>query len=222
MTGGQVALPVTIRLSNGAGAGFACQHSQTVENWFLNCPGLKIVAPGSIADAYGLFRAAVRDDDPVLYFEHKGMYNLKGELPDEPEALPIGKAAIVRPGEHATVVATQLMRHRAAQAADALAQDGIEVELIDPRTLLPLDVETIGESLDRTHRLVIVQESPLSGSWGATVVAAVVRDRFESLDAAPVMISGPETPVPYAGPLEDAWLPSRERIAAEIRSLVQS
>ncbi len=220
MTGGQVTLPVTIRFLNGAGGGFASQHSQTVENWFLNCPGLKIVVPGSVEDAYSLLRAAIADEDPVLYFEHKGMYNLRGELPDAPEPLEIGKAGIVRPGEHVTVVATQLMRHRAEQAAQTLAQEGIEVELIDPRTVLPLDTETIGASVDRTNRLVVVQESSRGGSWGATVVAAVVDERFESLDAQPLLISAPDTPVPYAGPLEDAWLPSVERIVAAVRSLL--
>jgi acetoin:2,6-dichlorophenolindophenol oxidoreductase subunit beta len=221
MTGGQVSLPVTIRLANGAGAGFGSQHSQTVENWFLNCPGLKIVVPGSPADAYGLLRAAVRDDDPVLYFEHKGMYNLKGELPDEPAPIAIGRAEVVRAGEHVTVVATQQMRHRAEQAAATLAQEGIEVELVDPRTLLPLDVETIGASLERTQRLVVVQESPMSGSWGATVVAALVQDRFDSFDAPPLLISGADTPVPYAGVLEASWLPSEERIVAAIRRVVE-
>jgi pyruvate/2-oxoglutarate/acetoin dehydrogenase E1 component len=220
MTGGQVSLPVTVRLLNGAGGGFASQHSQTVENWFLNCPGLKVVVPGSVEDAYSLLRAAIVDEDPVLYFEHKGMYNLKGELPDAPEPLEIGKAGIVRPGEHVTVVATQLMRHRAAEAAETLAQEGIEVELIDPRTVLPLDVDTIGESVDRTSNLVVVQESTLGGSWGATVVAAVVRDRFESLDAPPVVVGAPDTPIPYAGPLEDAWLPSADDVAAAVRRLL--
>jgi acetoin:2,6-dichlorophenolindophenol oxidoreductase subunit beta len=220
MTGGQVSLPVTIRLCNGAGAGFASQHSQSVENWFMNCPGLKIVVPGSPADAYGLLRAAVDDDDPVLYFEHKAMYNLEGELADDPEPTAIGRAAVIRPGEHATVVATQLMRRRAEAAAQALSDAGIEVEVIDPRTVLPLDLETIGESVDRTNHLVVVQESPLAGSWGATVVAGVVRDRFESLDAPPLMITAPDTPVPYAGVLESAWLPGEERIVAEIRALL--
>lgn len=220
MTGGQVALPVTVRLLNGAGGGFASQHSQTVENWFLNCPGLKIVVPGSVEDAYALLRAAVVDEDPVLYFEHKGLYNLKGDLAGAPESLEIGKAGIVRSGEHVTVVATQLMRQRAEQAAETLAQEGIEVELIDPRTVLPLDTETIGESVERTNNLVVVQESSLGGSWGATVVAAVAGERFESLDAPPLLISAPDTPIPYAGPLEDAWLTSAEQIASEIRRLL--
>jgi pyruvate/2-oxoglutarate/acetoin dehydrogenase E1 component len=222
MTGGQVTLPVTVRMLNGAGAGFASQHSQTVENWFLNCPGLKIVVPGSVEDAYTLLRAAIEDEDPVLYFEHKGMYNLKGELPDAPAPLKIGRAGIIRSGEHVTVVATQLMRHRAAQAAETLAHEGIEVELIDPRTVLPLDFETIGESVDRTNHLVVVQESPLNGSWGATVVAAVVRDRFESLDTPPVVLSAIDAPVPYAGPLEEAWLTSAGRIEDEVRALLEA
>ncbi|ADB53480.1 alpha-ketoacid dehydrogenase subunit beta [Conexibacter woesei] len=220
MTGGQVTLPVTLRLSNGAGGGFASQHSQTVENWFLNCPGLKVVVPGSPADAYGLFMAAVRDEDPVLFFEHKGMYNVKGELGPAGEAIEIGRAGVIRSGTSATVVATQLMRQRAERVAEELAAEGIELELIDPRTVLPLDLDTIGASVDKTGRLVVVQESPLGGSWGATVVAGVVAERFESLDAAPVLVSGPDTPVPYAGPLEDAWLPSERHIAGEIRSLL--
>jgi acetoin:2,6-dichlorophenolindophenol oxidoreductase subunit beta len=222
MTGGQVSLPVTIRLANGAGGGFASQHSQAVENWFLGFPGLKVVVPGSPADAYGLFRAAVEDEDPVLYFEHKGMFNVKGELPDAAPPIEIGKAATIRSGEHATVVATQLMRQRAEQAAETLAAEGISLELIDPRTLLPLDLETIGASVDRTSHLVVVQESPFAGSWGATLVAGVVRDRLESLDRPPLAIGTPDTPVPYSGTLEDAWLPSAEGIAEEIRSLLDS
>ena len=221
MTGGQVTLPVTIRLANGAGAGFASQHSQPVENWFLNVAGLKIVTPGSPADAYGLFLAAVRDDDPVLFFEHKGMFNRKGELDSGGPALELGRAAVVREGEDVTVVATQLMRVRAEEAAEALAEDGISVEVIDPRTLVPLDLETIAASVERTSRLVVVQESSASGSWGATVVAGVIDASFDSLDAPPVMVCADNTPIPYAGPLEDAWIPSSDRIAAVIRTLVQ-
>ena len=219
MTGGQVTLPVTVRLANGAAGGFASQHSQTVENWFLNCPGLKIVVPGSPADAYGLFRAAVDDDDPVLFFEHKGMFNVKGELPDDPAPITIGKALVVRPGEHVTVVATQLMRERAAGAATTLAELGIEIELIDPRTVLPLDFGTIADSVERTNHLLVVQESSFAGSWGATVAAAIARDCFESLDAPPAILSGRDTPVPYGGPLETAWLPSEADIVAEVRRI---
>jgi pyruvate/2-oxoglutarate/acetoin dehydrogenase E1 component len=220
MTGGQVSVPVTIRLANGAGAGFGAQHSQTVENWFLNIPGLKIAVPGSPADAYGLLRAAVRDDDPVLYFEHKGMFNLKGELGNTSGPVELGQAAVVRAGTDVTVVATQLMRVRAEAAACVLAESGVEIELIDPRTVVPLDMDTISASIAKTNRLLVVQESPFSGSWGATVVARVMIDGFESLDTAPVLLSGDSTPVPYAGPLEEAWLPSEERIVAAVNELL--
>lgn len=219
MTGGQVTVPVTIRMANGAGAGFASQHSQTVENWFLNVPGLKIAVPGSPADAYGLLRAAVEDEDPVLYFEHKAMLNHKGELPDEPKPFELGKAAVVREGSDVTVVATQLARARAEDAADGLADEGISVDLIDPRTLAPLDLAAIQASFERTGRLVVVQESPAPGSWGESVIARITTESFDSLDAPPVLVCGDNTPVPYAGPLEEAWLPSAERIADVIRTL---
>jgi pyruvate/2-oxoglutarate/acetoin dehydrogenase E1 component len=217
MTNGQVTLPVTIRMANGAGAGFGAQHSQPAENWFLNVPGLKIAVPGTPADAYGLLRAAVEDPDPVLYFEHKGLFNVKGELPDSARTVPLGRADVVRTGEHVTVVATQLMRHRALEAAGMLAEEDIEVELIDPRTLVPLDLETIGASVDRTNLLVVVQEAPPGGSWGASLISALMQERFEMLDAPPLLIATDEIPIPYAGPLEAAYLPSAERIADGIR-----
>jgi len=218
MTGGQVTLPVTVRMANGAGTGFAAQHSHPAENWFLNVPGLKVVVPATPVDAYALLRAAVRDPDPVLYFEHKGLFGLKGELPDAPPALALGRADIVRAGRDATVVAAQAMRHRALEAAGALAEEGIDVELIDPRTLVPFDLDTVLASVDRTNRLIVVQESPPGGSWGARLVADVVRERFESLDAPPVLVAADETPVPYAGPLEAAWMPDAERVAAAVRA----
>jgi pyruvate dehydrogenase E1 component beta subunit len=220
MTGGQVTMPVTIRLANGAGAGFASQHSQAVENWFLNIPGIKIAVPGSPADAYGLLRAAVRDENPVLYFEHKAMLNMKGNLDDGHEPIAFGTAAVVRAGSDVTVVATQLMRVRAEEAASALKQEGIDIELVDPRTLVPLDVETISASVEKTNRLLVVQESPSSGSWGATLIARIVVDRFGSLDAAPALVSGGDTPVPYAGALEQAWLPTSSRIIDAVKTLL--
>jgi len=221
MTGGQVTVPVTIRLCNGAGGGFGSQHSQAVENWFLSFPGLKVVVPGSPADAYGLMRAAVNDENPVLLFEHKGLLNTTGELAEEPQPVELGRADVVRVGTDVTVVATQLMRVRAEQAAATLAAEGVEVELIDPRTLVPLDLETIGASVDKTARLLVVQESTLGGSWGASLTAELMRTHFESLDAAPAQLGTDETPVPYAGPLEDAWLPSAARIADAVRALME-
>jgi pyruvate dehydrogenase E1 component beta subunit len=223
VTGGQVTVPVTIRMANGAGAGFASQHSQTVENWFLNVPGLKIVVPGSPADAYSLLRAAVRDDDPVLYFEHKAMLNHKGELDRESQPIdPLGTAAVVREGANITVVATQLMRARAEEAAQRLGEEGIGLEVIDPRTLVPIDLETIGASVDKTNRLLVVQESPAAGGWGATIVSRITQERFESLDAPASLLASDDTPIPYAGPLEHAWMPSSERIAETARALAQS
>lgn len=221
MTGGQVTLPVTIRLANGASGGFASQHSQAVENWFLNVPGLRIAVPGSPADAYRLLRASVESEDPVLFFEHKGMLNQKGELSDADREGPfeLDRAAIVRPGADVTVVATQLMRRRAEEAAELLAAEGTDVELIDPRTLAPLDLPTILSSVAKTSRLVVVQESPPPGSWGATIVARVIDEGFDLLDAPPVLLGTDETPIPYAGPLEQAHLPDAERIAKAIRGI---
>lgn len=220
MTGGQVTLPVTIRMSNGAGGGFAAQHSQPVENWFLNVPGLKIAMPGTPADAYGLLRAAIRDDNPVLVFEHKNLFNIKGELPESPEVPELGTAKVVRRGEHVTVVATQLMRHRAVEAAERLAADDIDVEVIDPRTLVPLDYDTVATSIDKTARLVIVQESPDNGSWGASLIARLMVDRFEHFDAPPLLVGSDDTPVPYSAPLEEMWLPSVDRIIDGVKRTV--
>jgi acetoin:2,6-dichlorophenolindophenol oxidoreductase subunit beta len=222
MTGGQVTVPVTIRLANGAGGGFASQHSQTVENWFLNIPGIKIAVPGSPADAYELMRAAVRDENPVLFFEHKSMMNVKGPLNGNGDPEPLGIAAIVRAGSDITVVATQLMRVRAEEAAAALADEGVSVELIDPRTLVPLDIETIGSSLEKTGRLLIVQESPFAGSWGSTVIAALALQHFELFDAPPAIVCGDDTPVPYAGSLEEAWLVTSDRIIEAVNAAMRS
>ncbi len=220
MTGGQVTLPVTIHLASGGGAGFGAQHSQAAENWLLNVPGLKLAVPGTVEDAYGLMRAAVEDDDPVLFFEHKGLFNLKAELPESPARVELGRAELVRAGDDATVVATQLMRHRAMEAAEHLASKGISVEVIDPRTLVPFDFATISDSVDRTNHLVVVQEAPPAGSWGASLVSRLCEERFEMLDAPPALVAAPETPVPYAGSLESAWLPDAETIAAQIESTV--
>jgi pyruvate dehydrogenase E1 component beta subunit len=222
MTGGQVRLPVTIRFANGAGAGFAAQHSQPVENWFLNVPGLKIVTPATPADAYALLRAAIRDPDPVLFFEHKALLNARGPLPDDGGAAELGRAEVVRVGGDVTVVASQLMRHRALEAARALAAEGIEVELIDPRTIVPFDFDTVHRSLERTNRLVVVQESSLAGSWGATLTARVTIEAFDLLDTSPAIVGGDDTPIPFAGALEEAWLPSVDRIADAIRRTVGS
>jgi pyruvate dehydrogenase E1 component beta subunit len=216
MTDGQVAVGLTVRLANGAGGGFGAQHSQSVENWFLSIIGLKIVTPATPADAYALLRAAIRDPNPVLFFEHKNLYNTTGELEAEVPAT-IGKAAVAREGSDITLVASQLMRYRALEAAELLAAEGVSAEVIDPRTMVPFDLETVGASVERTNRLICVQECPQGGSWGATMVAALMAEQFESFDAPPILVGGDETPIPYSGELEAAWLPSPERIADAAR-----
>jgi pyruvate/2-oxoglutarate/acetoin dehydrogenase E1 component len=211
MTDGQVRVGVTIRMANGAGGGFGSQHSQSVENWFLNVPGLKIVTPATPGDAYALLRAAIRDPNPVLYLEHKNLYTVSGPLEDGDTAT-IGRAVVVREGTDITFVASQQMRYRALEAAELLAANGISAEVIDPRTMVPFDVETVAASITKTNRLLCVQECSSGGSWGATLVAALVADQFELFDAPPLLVGGDETPIPFAAELEAAWIPSAERI----------
>lgn len=218
MTAGQYSVPVTIRMANGAGGGFGAQHSQSVENWFLNVPGLKICVPATPADAYALLRSAIRDPDPVLFFEHKSLFGVTGPV-DRDATVEIGAAEIVRAGEHATVLVTQMMRQRAVEAAERLSGEGIELEVIDLRTLMPFDAKTVGESVARTGRLICVQECPNFGSWGASIAAQVLADQFDYLDGPPLLIGGDATPIPYARNLEETWIPSVERIIEQVRRI---
>jgi pyruvate/2-oxoglutarate/acetoin dehydrogenase E1 component len=218
MTGGQASVPLTIRMASGAGSGFAAQHSQATENWFLNVPGLVLVVPGTPADAYGLLRSAIRSDDPVLVFEHKGLFGDRGDVPAG-HSVPLGVAEIVRAGDDVTVVATQLMRARAVAAAETLDGD-VGVEVIDPRTLAPLDLDTVIGSVERTGRLVCVQEAPASGGWGASLIASVTQHAFDSLDAPPQLVAADDTPIPYASVLEDRWIPTSERIIEAVRTVM--
>lgn len=221
MTNGQVSVPLVIRMANGAGAGFGAQHSQAAENWFLNIPGLKIVTPATVEDLYGLFLAAVRDDSPVLFFEHKNLFALKGEVEGvESEVVPLGVAKTVRTGSDVTVVANQQMMHRAIEAAEILHREGISLEIIDPRTLVPFDYDSVRNSLEKTSRIMVVQESPRGGSWGADLVARVVEYDFELLDAPPAVLSSKDSPTPYAGVLEDDWLISVDEICQAVRKQV--
>ncbi|HEY3957256.1 MAG TPA: alpha-ketoacid dehydrogenase subunit beta [Streptosporangiaceae bacterium] len=217
MTGGQVSVPVTIRMANGAGTGFGAQHSQGAENWFLNIPGLKIAVPGTVPDLYGLLRSAIRDPDPVLVFEHKALFAIQGTISDDDALVPLGTADVVREGGDVTIVAAQQMRHRAVEAASRLASEGIEATVIDPRTLVPFDDETVADSLRVTARLAVVQEAPADGSWGASLISRMTTSNFELFDAPPLLIAAEATPVPYAGNLEAAWLPSADRITEEVR-----
>ena len=220
MTGGQTKVPVTIRMASGAGVGFAAQHSQSTEHWFLNVPGLVLAVPGTPADAYGLLRSAIRSDDPVIVFEHKAQFADRGEV--EPgRFVPLGTAEVVRQGEDVTVVATQQMRTRSLEAAERADDEGIGVEVIDPRTIAPFDTATVVRSLERTNRLVCVQEAPPAGSWGASLLAFVAEHAFDALDAPPMLVAADPTPVPFAPNLEDLWVPSTDRILEAIRDVVR-
>lgn len=220
MSNGQVTVPLTIRMANGAGAGFGSQHSQAAENWFLGIPGIKIVVPGTVEDLYSLTRAAIIDDNPVLVFEHKNLFSLKGTVPTGEDAIgTLGLASTVREGDDITIVAAQQMRHRAVEAAEELARAGIKACVIDPRTLVPFDDATVVRSLRATSRLLVVQEAPPAGSWGTSLIARMTSEHFELFDAPPALLSTEETPTPYAGEMEEAWLPSTERIVAEARRL---
>jgi pyruvate/2-oxoglutarate/acetoin dehydrogenase E1 component len=218
--GGQATTPATLRMAGGGSLGFGAQHSQCVENWFLNVPGLRLCVPATPADAYGLLRSAIRDDNPVIVFEHKALYGLRGEVDTNADPLPLGRAAVVRPGEHVTVVATQLMVHRCLEAAELLAADGIECEIIDLRTLVPLDIDTVIDSVERTARLAVAQEAPAAGSWGQAVITEVVTRGFDLLDASPRLIAADPVPIPYALALEAAALPSISNIASVLRLTV--
>ena len=222
MSGGQTPVPLTIRSIGGGTGRFGTQHSSTGESWFLQTVGLRVAAASTPASAYGLLRAAIRDDNPVLVFEHKGLYTRKGDYPrGAAGSTEVGKAAVLRHGKDATIVATLLMVERSLQAAELLAAEGIEVEVIDLRWLNPLDHATINESVRRTGRLIIAEEQYHAGGWGATVISRVAIDGIP-LRARPAAVSfASNVLIPYSPPLEDAIIPSKERIAAATRNAVQ-
>lgn len=217
MTDGQVSLPLVLRTANGAGLRFGAQHSQSVENWAMAIPGLKVVAPSNPADMHGLLAAAIRDPDPVIVCEHKALFAVKGEVPDGEHIVPLGQAAVVREGTDVTVVALAAMVPRAVEAAERLAADhGISAEVVDLRCLIPLDAQTILASVAKTSRLVTVEENPRAGGWGAEIVSLVADEGFYSLDAPLVRITTPHIPLPSAAVLEDLAIPSVERIVETV------
>jgi len=218
MTDGQVALPLVIRTANGGGLRFGAQHSQSIENWAMAIPGLKVVAPSTPADMHGLMAAAIRDPDPVIVCEHKSLFATKGEVPEGEHVEPLGRARIVRDGSDCTIVALAGMVPRAAEAADRLAADhGIQAEVIDLRTLVPLDVATILASVEKTSRLFTVEENPRLCGWGAEIVSIVADEAIYDLDAPVVRITTPHIPLPAAFALEQAAIPSPASIRATIR-----
>jgi pyruvate dehydrogenase E1 component beta subunit len=217
MTDGQVSIPLVIRTANGAGLRFGAQHSQSIENWAMAIPGLKVVAPSTPADVVGLMAAAIRDPDPVIFCEHKGLFATKGEVPEGEHVVPLGEAAILREGGDVTIVAIAAMVPRALEAAGRLADDhGISAEVIDLRTLVPLDVVTILTSVDKTSRLFTVEENPRLCGWGAEIASIVADEGFYSLDAPIVRITTPHVPLPSAAALEDAAIPTVDRIVETV------
>ncbi len=229
-SGGNVNVPVVITTAIGGGYGDAAQHSQTLYGLFAHVPGLKVVIPSTPYDAKGLMTSAIRDDNPVLYMFHKGIMGLgwmtvnpraTGPVPEEPYTIPIGKADVKREGRDLTIATVSLMVHRALDAADDLAKDGIEAEVLDLRSLVPLDREAIVASVKKTHRLLVVDEDYRSFGMTGEVIATAIEGAFDSLDAPPARLAYPDVPIPYSRPLEQFCLPSREKIAAGARQLVK-
>jgi acetoin:2,6-dichlorophenolindophenol oxidoreductase subunit beta len=220
MFGGKAKCPVTIRTQIGAGVSAAGQHSGCHYSVFAHMPGIKCVVPSTPADAKGLLLSSIRDDDLVMFFENKVLYGSKGDVPEGTEGIPLGVADVKREGDDLTIVAISRMVHQALAAADALSAEGIEAEVIDPRTLSPLDEETILSSVAKTHRLLVVDEDNPRCS-AATDIAAMVADRgFDTLDAPIKRLTAPHTPVPFSPPLEQYYVPSAERIADAVREMV--
>ena len=217
MTDGQVNVPLVVRTANGGGSRFGAQHSQSVENWAMAIPGIKVVAPSTPADVKGLLAAAIRDDDPVLFFEQKSLYATSGDVPDGEHVEELGKAKVLREGSDVTLVALALMVPRALEAAERLEADGISASVIDVRSLVPLDTQTILGDDAKTSRLVTVEENPRLCGWGAEISSIVAEEMFYDLDGPIIRITTPHIPLASADELEDLMIPSVDRIYDEVR-----
>jgi len=219
MFGGKTKLPLTITAYSGAGVSSAHQHSKSLIGLWMAIPGLKVVTPSTPYDAKGLLKSAIREDNPVLFLEHKVLLRLTGEVPDEEYTIPLGKADIKREGSDVTVVATAFMVNRALAAADKLQQKGISIEVVDPRTLVPLDKQTIIDSVKKTGRLVIMSEEPITGSAAGEISAIVAEEAFDSLDAPIKRVCAPDTPIPYSSVLEKFWMPDEEDLIKAVTEI---
>ncbi len=220
MTGDSLNVPMVIRTQGGAGRGVAAQHSQSLEAWFYHVPGLKVVMPATAYDVKGLLKTAIRDDDPVVFLEHKMIYLIKGEVPEEEYTIPFGEADIKREGDDITVVAYSNMLFKSLEAARELEKDGISCEVVDPRTLVPLDIETIVESVKKTGRLVVVTEACKRGSVASDISAKVTEKAFDWLDAPVKIVAGLNTPIPYNSTLEQASIPHTKDIVAAVKDII--
>lgn len=212
MFGGKARVPIVIRAPGGGGKQLAAQHSQSLESYFLHCPGLKLVMPSTPEDAKGLLKESIRDDGPVIFLEHENLYNTKGEVPSEDYTTPFGKASIKRNGRDLTIVAYSNMVLTALEAAEQLEKEGISVEIVDPRTLNPLDIHTILASVKKTNRVIIVEEDWKTGGVGAEIASQIYENALTSLDAPIIRVAGKDTPMPYAKNLERAAIPQVEDI----------
>ncbi|MBQ0852026.1 alpha-ketoacid dehydrogenase subunit beta [Streptomyces sp. NPDC057621] len=219
MTGGQVTVPLVVRTANGGGLGFGAQHSQATENWALTVPGLKIAAPATPADVIGMMAAAIRSDDPVVFFEHKGLLATKGPPAPPDHVVELGQAAVLREGDDVTLVALASMVPLALAAAERLAEEGIDAEVVDLRCLVPLDAMTVLGSLAKTSRLVTVEENPYQGGWGGTLVSIVADEGFGLLDAPVRRVAAACVPLPFADVLEAEVIPTVDKVVATVRDL---
>jgi len=222
MFGGKATVPMVLRTPAGSGTGAAAHHSQSLENWFVHIPGLKVVMPSTPYDVKGLLIASIRDDSPVIFVEHKLLYKSKGPVPEEPYTIPLGSAEVKREGSDLTIVATSIMVKRSLEAADLLAEEGSEVEVVDPRTLKPLDAETIVQAVIKTGRALIVHEAAKTGGFGGEVAAVIAEsEAFGYLEAPIVRLAGRDMPIPYNRTLEYHTVPQVENIVRKARDLVQ-
>jgi pyruvate dehydrogenase E1 component beta subunit len=221
MFGGQADCPLVLRMPYGIGRSAGGHHSNSVEAWFLNIPGLKIAIPSTPRDARGLLKTAIRDPDPVMVFEHRGLYRVTGEVPEAEELIPLGSAEVKRPGGDVTVIATARMVHAALEAAELLAQEGIAAEVVDPRSLVPLDRETLARSVAKTNRVVIAEEGPARGGAGGWLAWVVMEECFDDLDAPIARVAGPNVPIPFSPPLEAACTPDAQAVVAACRRVLK-
>jgi pyruvate dehydrogenase E1 component beta subunit len=220
MTGGQIKVPLVVRGPGGAANQLSAQHSHSLEGWYAHCPGLKVVAPSTPADARGMLKTAIRDDNPVIFTENPGLYAMKGEVPDDPDfTVPFGKAAIPKEGKDISLIAYSRMTHVCLHAAELLEKDGISAEVVDVRSLLPLDTDTIFNSVRKTHRAVVVYEDWRSGSFGAEIAARIGEECFDDLDAPVGRVGGLNVPMPYSRVLELQCIPNENDVLAAVRKL---
>ena len=220
MSGGQVSVPLVLRMPTGGGYQLAAQHSQNLEGWFAHVPGLKVVTPSTPYDAKGMLRAAINDGNPVIFVEHSLLYGMRAEVPEEPYTVPLGQAAVRREGGDLTIIAYSRMAHVALEAAARLAEQGLAAEVIDLRSLRPMDVDTLVRSVEKTSRALVVEEAPKMGGFGGEVVATISDQAFDFLDAPVGWVGGADVPMPYSKPLETLAIPNADKVVEAARRML--